>query len=237
MSITSVSLGYSLQTRKKTGDHDFMETENKLNEIVNLFKSLGPKLFFRTLGSLVFSINHYYFLGRNLEAKINFPTLNMPSVEFSAIDENDLGLLETYAKSLGPDDRRELIGRLRFYESGFKNCYVIKNGDAIAYLQWIIYPKENSIIQDRYAKKFYPLGSNQVMIENAFTFPKHRGRGYLLFATGQLLETARSQGYTSAICYIRNDRIASLNEFFNMGFKIIRMIKEYKLLGMVWRTL
>ena len=214
-----------------------MKTQNKTDEILGLFKSLGPKLFFRTLGSLVFSINHYYFLGRNLEAKLNFPALNIPPVECSAMDESDLVLLENHAKLLSPDDRRELIGRIRFYESGFKNCYIIKKDDVITYLQWIIYPKENSIIQEHYAKKFYPLDSDQVMIENAFTFPKHRGRGYLLFATRQLLETARSQGFTSAICYIRSDRIASLNEFLNMGFKIIRMIKEYKFLGKVWRTL
>lgn len=75
------------------------------------------------------------------------------------------------------------------------------------------------------------------MIENAFTFPPYRGLGYLLSGTLQLLDQARERGYRSAVCYIRKDNLKSINEFSKMGFKITKMVTEYKFFGKTWRTL
>jgi ribosomal protein S18 acetylase RimI-like enzyme len=75
------------------------------------------------------------------------------------------------------------------------------------------------------------------MIENVFIFPRFRGRGYLPFGTLQLLELAINKKYPTAICYIRKDRINALNEFTKLGFKIIKLVKEFRFMGMVWRTL
>jgi hypothetical protein len=113
----------------------------------------------------------------------------------------------------------------------------MRHGDDIAYIQWIIFPTENHLIIRNYSGRYYPLTAKQVMIENAFTFPRYRGRGYFLSGTMQLLELAKNSGHSSAICYIRKDRIVPLNEFTQMGFKIIKMVREYKLFGKVWRTL
>ena len=209
----------------------------KLSQFLYLFKTLGPRALLRIAGSMAYSLNHYFILGKNLEAPLGGPQISRSLGALSLMSEQDIADLNRSAESLPPDDRRELVGRLCFYKSGFKNCYVIKSGDDIAYLQWIIYPSENAIIRSRYSNKFYPLTDRQIMVENAFAFPRFRGRGYLPFATSRLLDLAKSQGYSSVVCYIRNDRIASLNEFIKMGFKIRKMVKEYKLVGKVWRTL
>jgi len=76
-----------------------------------------------------------------------------------------------------------------------------------------------------------------VILENACAFPEVRGFGYLAFVSRELLTQARQQGYKSAIGYIKKEKIASLNDFFGMGFKITKILREQKLLGKVMRNL
>ena len=208
-----------------------------LRKSIFVFHSLKTKAFLRLLLDTLFSMNQYYILGRSLAPPLEYSFARMPKGDISPLTENDITYLRRNISLLNEEDRRELLARLFFYESGFTNCYVMRNGTDIAYLQWIIFPSENRVISQKYSTKFNLLSDKQVMIENAFTFPNYRGRGYLPFGTQQLLELAKRNGYSSAICYIRTDRITSLNEFTKMGFKIVKMVDEYKLFGKAWRTL
>jgi hypothetical protein len=207
------------------------------DSIIFVLRSLGPLAFGRLLGSMLFSFNHYYILGKNLLAPLNHPLAGNLKKSLSLITEEDIVYIRSNLASFEPEDRRELLSRLIFYERGFTNCYVMRHGDDIAYIQWIIFPTENHLITRSYSGRYYPLTERQVMIENAFTFPRYRGRGYFLSGTMLLLEMAKNYGYRSALCYIRKDRINPLNEFTQIGFKIIKMVREYKLLGKVWRTI
>ncbi len=93
------------------------------------------------------------------------------------------------------------------------------------------------IIQKHYRRRFLPLGSSEVMLENSFTFPAYRGRGLMPFATWQLLNKARELGYRRAVTYIRKEKIDPLNQFLRMGFSIKKIVREYKLLGYARRSL
>ena len=77
----------------------------------------------------------------------------------------------------------------------------------------------------------------QVMIENVFTFPAFRGLGCFQSGTRQLLDLARARGCRSALCYVRKERVAALTDLVTMGFKITKLMPEYKILGKVWRVL
>lgn len=202
-----------------------------------LLRSLGPLAFARLLRSMMFSCNHYYFLGRNLLPPLNISPGSSTNGAVSPISAEDIDDIRGQLDSFEPQDRREIMSRLIFYGRGFRNCYVMRHGDDLAYIQWIIFPSENDLITRWYSRRYYTLATRQVMIENAFTFPRYRGRGYLQSGTLQLLELARNSGYGSAVCYIRKDRITPLNEFTRMGFKIIKLLGDYKLAGMAWRTL
>ncbi len=154
------------------------------------------------------------------------------------MDVVDITEIRDNLKSLGPIDKKELILRLFFYEAGFKNCYVARNTKGqIVYLQWLIYPYENVIIKSRFGSRFYPLKEKEVMLENAFTFPRFRGLGLLPSVSAQLLDIARQDGYASCITYIRKDQIVSLNEFTRLGFKITKLVREFKFLGVTRRML
>jgi len=134
--------------------------------------------------------------------------------------------------------RKDIVARLFFSQAGFKHCYFAKTSiGQPAYIQWLIYPDENEIIAKHFQYRFYPLKPNQVMLENAFTFPKFRGLGLMPNVSAELLTIARNQGYKNAVVYIKKNQIASINEFLKLNFKIRKIVREYKLFGITKRML
>jgi len=199
--------------------------------------NLGYKQTFKYLSKNIFFIDHYYILYLNLSS-LKMPTRSRFNYCLNAADENDFGSLIDQLPHLALHARKEIVARLFFRQTGFKHCYFAKtpNGQP-AYMQWLIYPDENEIITKHFQYRFYPLKANQVMLENAFTFPKFRGLGLLPCVSAELLTIARNQGYKNGIVYIQKNQIASINEFLNLDFKIRKIVREYKLFGITKRML
>ncbi|MDA8090598.1 MAG: GNAT family N-acetyltransferase [Nitrospiraceae bacterium] len=205
-----------------------------LSALAGLGLTSGSKVLLRNL----FSINHYYLLERRI-LPVGVKNDSRMDLSLARADEGDIEDILAGSKNLGPEDRKEIVSRVLFYRSGFKkNCYIgrDKKGN-IALLQWLICPDENSVIDGSYSRKFYRLAPGEVMFENIFVFPRYRGRGLLSASTGMLLEIARKDGYRRALGYIRKDRIPALNEFLKMGFRLVRLIREVKFLGIAARNL
>ena len=214
-----------------------METANQCIDYFYILKELGLKATFLLLGSRMLSVNHYYVLRKNLLETRSDPDPVKHRMEIAPITERDIGQILGSLGACNTAEKRDVLAYLLFYQSGFKNCYVMRRDDQVAYMQTLICPADNGLISKRYAKKFYQLKDTQVMIENVFTFPPFRGLGCFQSGTLQLLDLARAKGYRSALCYVRKDRVAALTDLVNMGFKITKLMPEYKILGAVWREL
>ena len=185
----------------------------------------------------IYSLDHYYVLNLNLK-HYNLVERTRLAYSLQSVDEVLFWEIVDRMNMLNPGDRRELIARFHFYKSGFKNCYaaILINGE-VAYLQWIIYPHENSIIDSAFHNQFRQLKQREIMLENAFTFPRYRGLGLMASVTSDLLYLAKNQQYKSAVTYIGKNRIDSLNVFVRMGFRIRKIIREYKILFYTKRML
>jgi len=196
---------------------------------VYVFRTLSVGGLLRLMASRLFSVNHYYLLHKDLSK----PEERQPEQcgQLVKIQDEDVVAIENSLGQLDEIDKKEVLSRLFFYWNGFRNCYLLKSGGEILCMQWIVYPSENHLIKSKYPSKFHPLSSDQIMIENVFTFPRYRGMGYMQHGISELLDLARSSNYTSAVCYIRNDRLPSLNGFTRMGFRIIERMREFRVLG------
>jgi RimJ/RimL family protein N-acetyltransferase len=181
-------------------------------------------------------VNHYYIIYHDLRSLSASPPRKIGGGDLQLLRTEELEELSNQLGVLTWQEKPELLTRLVFFRNGFTNCYTLRVDGVIAYLHWIIYPGENEIIQKSYRRRFLPLRPNEVMIENAFTFPAYRGRGFLAFATAQLSKMAKDQGYKRVITYVRKDKIDALNGFMRLGFRIERIVREYKLLGNAWRA-
>lgn len=202
-----------------------------------LIKNIGIKMFILTALKNMFYINHYYILQRGLEGIKDNENKRNKFVLQKATDD-DINKIIDSVNLYDDYSRKEIIIRLLFYKSGFKNCYIVKSmeGD-IAYIQWLIYPMENEIIRKCYKNRYYELREKQVMVENVFTYPKYRGLGLMQDVTNELLRIAGNQGYRHVIIYVRSDLIDVINDRIKNGFKITKMITEYKMFGYCKRFL
>lgn len=201
----------------------------------HVLRQMGWQSAVRLAVKNVAHVDHFYVLNCNLSALPAVPGKRLGGGEVRQLREDEVSELVDLLPALGPDDRREILIRLRFWADGFKNCYVLRVDGAIVYLQWLVYPSENNLIHEHYRQRFRPLGPKEVMVENAFTMPACRGWGLLPSITVELLKKANGQGFRQAVGYVRKDRIAVLNHFLQIGFKITRLIPEYRVLGRIWR--
>lgn len=176
-------------------------------------------------------LNHCYLLHHRLQGLSATPPRRIGGSELRRVTDSEIDALYDQLSGLSFDDKRELLQRIDFYESGFKNCYAIDVDQSIAYLQWIIYPDENEIIRSRYEKVLLPLRATEVAIEDAFTFPEYRGRGLMAYASWQLLQMAKNEGYRRAVTYVRKDAVQSLNVLMSVGFTVTKLVREVKILG------
>lgn len=202
-----------------------------------IMDSLDEYSIFQLLLNRLYSVTYYLVIKINLKFLTEFPLKRTPPGELSLLTSDDLIFIKQNIKSYGQSDRKEILARIQFYEQGFRHCYIVKVNNKIAYLQWLIYASENHLIRKYYPKIFFPVKENQVIIENAYTFPEFRGMGYLPYVSRLLLKKAQDKDCYSAIGYIKIHKIASLNEFYQMGFKTIRLLKEIKLIGFKHRNL
>jgi len=202
-----------------------------------LLLNLGLKNSFKLMITRCISFRHYYILKRSLTSLPDEMDIRR-EIFIRKINNDDINKIIQIVKLLDQASKADVLSRILFYKYGFENCYIgITKEDEIAYMQWLIYPHENIKIKKHFQNIFYPLKENQVMIENVFTFPKFRGLNLMPAITIKLLNIAKESGYKSAIMYVRDNSITALNENIKLGFKIIKVVREYRFIGMVKRTL
>ena len=208
----------------------------KREDMALVFRNLRLRKLMRLIARNLADVNHYFALEMRLSDPIAVPQTRLANRELTLLNQTDIDELKGQLATLNDEDSKELLARILFYECGFKNCYALKINGTIACLQWLVYPSENAIIERRFSRRFATLKPKQVMVENSFTFPRFRGLGLMNVICAELLLIARTQNYSGAICYVIKENINALNQLTQIGFKIRRLIKEYKILGQVWRN-
>jgi len=119
---------------------------------------------------------------------LRLPKASRLTYSIGIADKGDLESLVDRLGELEWNERKEIATRVFFARAGFRHCYFAKTPDGQpVYMQWLIYPDENEIIAKHFRSRFYPLKPNQIMLENAFTFPRFRGLGLLPNISAELL--------------------------------------------------
>jgi hypothetical protein len=202
-----------------------------------MMKCLGIRSLSVILLNRLFAIRHVLIMKLNLKSFQPRAVARKPAGQIRQLTAGDIPGLFSAAASLGEEDRRELLARIHFYELGFTKLYGVWVEDEIAYIQWLIMPDENPVIRSRYHRLFFELKPGQVLLENVFTFPRYRGFGYLPFVSEQLLLKAKEAGFQTVIAYIRDDKLTTLNEFVQMGFRFVNLLRIIQLFGFTRRRL
>jgi GNAT superfamily N-acetyltransferase len=180
-------------------------------------------------------LDDFYQLCAGLQSLPARPPRKIGGSPIEPIRSEEVAGLRARLAELPATDRKELLARIHFFQRGFRNGYTLRDNGVIAYLQWIAYPSENDVITGAYGRRFAPLSPREVLIENAFTFPAFRGRGFLGFGTWELLTRARDQGYARAVTFVHRNSLEALNTFMAVGFRVQRPLREVSVCGWPWR--
>ncbi len=202
-----------------------------------IVRELGVRGMADLLNDRLCSFNNVFILEKSLFS-VAAPGAHRMQFSISEIEEADWEEILQEVHSMDIGAKREIFARALHFRNDFRHCYAIRSKTgSIAHIQWIVFPEENDVLSSRYPHFFKTLVPYEIMIENAFTFPRFRGLGLFSYATRYLLNLGREQGYKKATTYVRCEKLASLNELIRLGFSIKNVVREYRVLGVTRRRL
>lgn len=124
------------------------------------------------------------------------------------------GLEEAGSATHDRKDRRKLV------KAGINQCYVAATqADSPCYMQWLILPSENEKIQKIFGGLLPWLGSDEILLEQAFTVEAFRGLGIMPCAMAQIAELGRAHGIRWALTFVDQYNIAALKGCQRAGFR------------------
>jgi len=115
--------------------------------------------------------------------------------------------------------------RLPTLNARIPTCYVaVTADDSICYMQWLVGARDTDKLRPFFKLRplskgtLYPLASDEMLLEFAYTFEKFRGQGIMSHAMSRIAEKALEHGARSVITFVQQDNIASLKGCERAGF-------------------
>jgi L-amino acid N-acyltransferase YncA len=164
-----------------------------------------------------------------VEAKIKY------SLQIASKEDMDEALRK--AKSEGEDMVQKLIYRRWIYEDGYRNCYIARTADTneMCFMQFIIYPEDEKIVQGRFKGWFPRLKQDEVYLEGTYTFKKFRGNRLHPSITTDQLKICKEKGYKRVVALTDKKNEASLKGAMRAGFVPVGEVPELRIMFLTLR--
>jgi RimJ/RimL family protein N-acetyltransferase len=191
----------------------------KFHYAILLGRIAGPTILAGELRRQIYSKS--YFVG--MEKDLSEPCLEYQTgIEYKLHGgkQTDRDELLTIATTANKTSAYELVMRIRFYDSGFRNFYVARtteNGE-LCYIAWLLSSREHPELLHGF-KGISPIKENEVLLFNLFAFEKFRGTGLASSVDSLLCKIASENGYKRAIAYTLGNNIAGVKALEKIGFK------------------
>ena len=176
-------------------------------------RSRSFKAVTRTLHSDVTDIG----LCRDLAVPFKAPKAMIP-IEVRPLEPDDnVAFLNSGADS--PVEAITKFGEGRFLKLNLPTCYLAVAPDGeVCYLQWLIAATENDKLRMHFGDLFPRIGSDEALLEAAYTVPAYRGKGIMACAMAQIAERALAFGARRVITFVETGNIPSLKGCERAGF-------------------
>ncbi len=157
-------------------------------------------------------------LRRDLTIPFTGPSARIPISVRPLAPADDLSALQPTA-GLSADERYWRLTQLRLLRSGLRICYVaIAPEGKPCYMQWVILPSENARLRAIFGNLYPTLGSDEALLEGAYTPDAYRGKGIMGAAMAQVAERAAEFRARWVITFVDAANEASLKGCIRAGF-------------------
>lgn len=201
-----------------------------------LLRYAGPRVFVQQVWAQLYGIGHHVRFEKNLEDKAEPIAARIPYVLRPATDA-DMEEMVADLASQGKDSVRELLHRKKFWDSGFRCCYVARTADTgeLCHVKWFITSEYNGLLRHDSRLLADHLNDDEVLTEYTFTFEKFRGTRIGAAVRCDLSEMMRKRGYKRIIGYASLDNPASLKSFEIDGYRRLELVDELRVLNFARR--
>jgi hypothetical protein len=140
------------------------------------------------------------------------------AVQMREVKDSDYPGFEQERERVSGSELSAVLFRIRTLKAGVKSLYVAELDGSPVYCQWLVRAAQQPALDALSPGGYLPLGSGEVLLENAYTFMQFRGCGAMATGMAQLLHIARAEGSTAAFTYVTADNTASLKGCARVGF-------------------
>ena len=165
-------------------------------------------------GANIWATSRAYGLRRDLSVPFTAPEAKVP-LTVRPLEERDVPHL---MKPGAGDSAFQLDRQRRLLEAEIQTCWVaVDEDDLPCYMQWLIIPDHNHLVQETFGPEFPPLSSDEVLLEGAFTPARARGQRIGPRAMSLITEQAPPQARW-AWTYVAVDNLAALKLVTRSGY-------------------
>jgi GNAT superfamily N-acetyltransferase len=155
---------------------------------------------------------------RDLAIPFKGPTARIPITVRPLAPTDDLSALEP-TPGLSADERFSRLTQLRLLRSGLRICYVAVAPDGKpCYMQWAIPFSENVRLRAVFGNLYPTLGSDEALLEGAYTPDAYRGNGIMGAAMAQVAERAAELGARWVVTFVDELNEPSVKGCVRAGF-------------------
>ena len=118
------------------------------------------------------------------------------------------------------DDTLVRVNARHLLESGLQTCYVgvTEDGDP-CYMQYLVFPEQNDVLEEAFGGLIPELGTEDALLEFAFTLEAYRAAGVMPAVVAHLGEEAKQRGARRLVTYIPEWNPHVLRFFRRIGFE------------------
>jgi GNAT superfamily N-acetyltransferase len=155
---------------------------------------------------------------RDLAIPFKGPSAKVPIIVRPLASTDDLSALEP-TPGLSADERFSRLTQLRLLRSGLRTCYVAIAPDGRpCYMQWVVPSSENVRLRAVFGNLYPTLGSDEALLEGAYTPDAYRGKGIMGAAMTQVAERAAEFGARWVVTFVDELNEASVKGCVRAGF-------------------
>jgi GNAT superfamily N-acetyltransferase len=166
----------------------------------------------------------------DLRSDLPAPAAKIP-LTVRPLRPDDRELLRPEEGTDSPEDFYERLLRLRLFDSGLQTCYGAFTDDGrLAYVQWLIEPSQNDLVQGLFDSAFPRLEADEVLLEGAYTFPFVRGQGVMAAAMAAVTAEGKGRGFATAWTFVGEHNVPSLKGCRKAGYaEEVRRLEQWRL--------
>lgn len=188
----------------------------KISDALLALKLLGPRIFTQNLKTQLYSQIPFLCLGKELDRGYPSQEIYKGFTLLPASSEDVENFFQLMVKE-SKSSQYELLVRKRFYERGFRDCYIGRedNSNEMCCIVWMVTPTD---VKNTHSANIYPgLKKDELFAENIYTLEKFRGKGVMTSTGFQQEEIARKLGFKRMFFYVKEDNISSLKSCKRRG--------------------